>query len=153
MGMTISFALSYRDVKELLTERGLDFSHETVRRWVGSLRFLGAMACAAPALAAETISVMIDKRKIRASASLGPRRRYDRNGRVAMSSRIRRRRPTKTGRRHPGKEDRLRHAAAGGQRRLLLSLSPEHERPNFGGARVRKVGVSVCVHGLCRALR
>ena len=63
MGMTISFALSYRDVKELLTERGLDFSHETVRRWVGSLRFLGAMACAAPALAAETISVMIDKRK------------------------------------------------------------------------------------------
>src|ERR1700722_10478243 len=28
------FTLSYRDVEELLAERGLDVSHETVRRWV-----------------------------------------------------------------------------------------------------------------------
>lgn len=28
------FTLSYRDVEELLTERGLDISYETVRRWV-----------------------------------------------------------------------------------------------------------------------
>jgi len=28
------FTLSYRDVEELLTERGLDVSYETVRRWV-----------------------------------------------------------------------------------------------------------------------
>jgi putative transposase len=26
--------LSYRDVEELLAERGLDVSYETVRRWV-----------------------------------------------------------------------------------------------------------------------
>ncbi len=28
------FALSYRDVEELLAERGLDISYETIRRWV-----------------------------------------------------------------------------------------------------------------------
>jgi hypothetical protein len=30
----LRFALSYRDVEELLAERGLDVSYETVRRWV-----------------------------------------------------------------------------------------------------------------------
>jgi putative transposase len=30
----IRFTLSYRDVEELLAERGLDLSYETVRRWV-----------------------------------------------------------------------------------------------------------------------
>jgi putative transposase len=30
----IRFTLSYRDVEELLAERGLDVSYETVRRWV-----------------------------------------------------------------------------------------------------------------------
>ena len=29
-----SFTLSYRDVEELLAERGLDISYETVRCWV-----------------------------------------------------------------------------------------------------------------------
>ncbi len=28
------FSLSYRDVEDLLTERGIDVSYETVRRWV-----------------------------------------------------------------------------------------------------------------------
>jgi putative transposase len=28
------FALSYRDVEDLLAERGIDVTHETVRRWV-----------------------------------------------------------------------------------------------------------------------
>ena len=28
------FTLSYRDVEDLLAERGLDVSYETVRRWV-----------------------------------------------------------------------------------------------------------------------
>ena len=28
------FTLSYRDVEDLLAERGLDLSYETVRRWV-----------------------------------------------------------------------------------------------------------------------
>ena len=32
--MCVSFTLSYRDVEELLAERGLDVSYETVRRWV-----------------------------------------------------------------------------------------------------------------------
>ena len=30
----LPFTLSYRDVEELLAERGLDLSYETVRRWV-----------------------------------------------------------------------------------------------------------------------
>src|ERR1700747_1379983 len=30
----LRFSLSYRDVEELLAERGLDLSYETVRRWV-----------------------------------------------------------------------------------------------------------------------
>src|SRR5580704_8391905 len=32
--LCLRFTLSYRDVEELLAERGLDISHETVRRWV-----------------------------------------------------------------------------------------------------------------------
>src|SRR2546430_16336839 len=38
----LRFTLSYRDVEELLAERGLDISYETVRRWV--LRFGPAIA-------------------------------------------------------------------------------------------------------------
>src|SRR5256886_12689935 len=38
----LRFTLSYRDVEELLAERGLDFSYETVRRWV--LKFGPAIA-------------------------------------------------------------------------------------------------------------
>src|SRR5215204_2472377 len=30
----VRFTLSYRDVEELVAERGLDISYETVRRWV-----------------------------------------------------------------------------------------------------------------------
>ena len=30
----LRFTLSYRDVEDLLAERGLDVSYETVRRWV-----------------------------------------------------------------------------------------------------------------------
>src|SRR6516162_1881179 len=44
----LRFTLSYRDVEDLLAERGLDVSHETVRRWV--LKFGPAnRAKAAPA--------------------------------------------------------------------------------------------------------
>src|ERR687884_1709474 len=32
--MYLRFTLSYRDVEELLAERGLDISYETIRRWV-----------------------------------------------------------------------------------------------------------------------
>ena len=35
----LRFTLSYRDVEELLAERGLDISSETVRCWVLKLRF------------------------------------------------------------------------------------------------------------------
>ena len=34
----LRFTLSYRDVEELLAERGLDVSYETVRRWVVEIR-------------------------------------------------------------------------------------------------------------------
>src|ERR671939_152091 len=30
----LRFTLSFRDVEELLAERGIDLSHETIRRWV-----------------------------------------------------------------------------------------------------------------------
>lgn len=30
----LRFSLSYRDVEELLSERGVEVSYETVRRWV-----------------------------------------------------------------------------------------------------------------------
>jgi putative transposase len=39
----LRFTLSYRDVEELLAERGLEVSYETVRRWV--LKFGPAFAC------------------------------------------------------------------------------------------------------------
>src|ERR1700747_1283645 len=38
----LRFTLSYRDVEELLAERGLNVSYETVRRWV--LKFGSAIA-------------------------------------------------------------------------------------------------------------
>jgi transposase-like protein len=38
----LRFTLSYRDVEELLAERGLEVSYETVRRWV--LKFGAAVA-------------------------------------------------------------------------------------------------------------
>jgi putative transposase len=38
----LRFTLSYRDVEELLAERGLDITYETVRRWV--LKFGPAIA-------------------------------------------------------------------------------------------------------------
>src|SRR2546421_10032422 len=38
----LRFTLSYRDVEELLAERGFDISYETVRRWV--LKFGPAIA-------------------------------------------------------------------------------------------------------------
>ncbi len=38
----LRFTLSYRDVEELLVERGLDVSYETIRRWV--LKFGPAFA-------------------------------------------------------------------------------------------------------------
>src|SRR5438067_9407473 len=38
----LRFTLSYRDVEELLAERGFDVSYETVRRWV--LKFGAAVA-------------------------------------------------------------------------------------------------------------
>jgi transposase-like protein len=38
----LRFTLSYRDVEELLAERGLDISYATVRRWV--LKFGPAIA-------------------------------------------------------------------------------------------------------------
>ena len=36
------FALSYRDVEDMLAERGIDVSYETVRRW--TLKFGGIIA-------------------------------------------------------------------------------------------------------------
>jgi putative transposase len=45
----LPFTLSYRDVEELLTERGLGLSYETVRRWVLKFGPLIAAASTPPA--------------------------------------------------------------------------------------------------------
>src|SRR3954453_18885033 len=50
MWLYLRSMLSYRDVEELLAERGLDVSYETVRRWVGKFgsaiaRNLGQLRC------------------------------------------------------------------------------------------------------------
>lgn len=37
------FALSYRDVEDMVAERGIDVSYETVRRW--ALKFGAAITC------------------------------------------------------------------------------------------------------------
>ena len=47
----LRFTLSYRDVEELLAERGLDLSYETIRRWVLKFGPLLARAAAAAPLA------------------------------------------------------------------------------------------------------
>ena len=56
----LRFTLSYRDVEELLAERGLEVSYETVRRWV--LKF-------GPAFARN-----LRRLRPRPSASVAPRR-------------------------------------------------------------------------------
>jgi transposase-like protein len=43
----LRFTLSYRDVEELLAERGLDISYETARCWVLKIR-TGDRATATP---------------------------------------------------------------------------------------------------------
>src|SRR5215207_7303147 len=45
--MYLRFTLSYRDVEDLLAERGIEVSYETVRRWV--LTFGPALARRLPA--------------------------------------------------------------------------------------------------------
>jgi hypothetical protein len=47
------FTLSYRDVEDLLAKRGLDISHETVRRWALKFGPLIARKLAAAPTAAE----------------------------------------------------------------------------------------------------
>jgi hypothetical protein len=42
----LRFTLSYRDVEELLAERGLDVSYETIRRWVLEFGLQFARNCA-----------------------------------------------------------------------------------------------------------
>ena len=44
----LRFTLSYRDVEELLAERGLDVSYETVRLWVPKFGPLIARTAARP---------------------------------------------------------------------------------------------------------
>jgi transposase-like protein len=50
----LRFTLSYRDVEELLAERGLDISYETVRCWV--LKFGRATAAPVPCAAEQSLA-------------------------------------------------------------------------------------------------
>ncbi len=49
------FTLNYRDVEEMLPERGLDVSYETVRRWFLKLDLSSSPIYAAPASGPATI--------------------------------------------------------------------------------------------------
>jgi transposase-like protein len=63
----LRFGLSYRDVEELLSERGIEVDHVTVYRWV--LRFT-------PLLVSRVVSSMSNHGSLRAWLSAGaPRRR------------------------------------------------------------------------------
>ena len=49
---SLRYSLSFRDVEELLRERGLEVDHTTIRRWVGPAlrsRTGGAAALSSPA--------------------------------------------------------------------------------------------------------
>jgi putative transposase len=53
----LRFTLSYRDVEDLLAERGLDVSYETVRRWVLKFGPLDrAQSAAAPPAAEQSLA-------------------------------------------------------------------------------------------------
>src|SRR5215475_5071772 len=59
----LRFTLSYRDVEELLAERGLNISYETVRRWVlkfGPNRAHAGVACGHLALHFDRATNRID---------------------------------------------------------------------------------------------
>jgi transposase-like protein len=47
MWLYLRFTLSYREVEELLAERGLEISYETVRRWVLEARKIATAAVVA----------------------------------------------------------------------------------------------------------
>src|ERR1700720_2862554 len=53
----LRFTLSYRDVEELLAERGLEISYETVRRWVRKFGPRSRDGCASVALGRATAGI------------------------------------------------------------------------------------------------
>src|ERR1700682_3005383 len=53
----LRFTLSYCDVEELLAERGLDISYETVRRWVLKFGPTTATAAGAPSSPERSIGI------------------------------------------------------------------------------------------------
>jgi hypothetical protein len=69
------FTLSYRDVEDLLAERGLYISHETVRRWVLKFGPLIARKLAAPAAAERPMAPRRDGGSDRRRADVSVARR------------------------------------------------------------------------------
>src|SRR5450631_4017286 len=57
------FALSYRDVEDMLAERGIDVSYETVRRW--ALKFGGIIAAQAETRTASAGRAVASRRSVR----------------------------------------------------------------------------------------
>src|SRR4051794_10190055 len=64
----VRFTLSYRDVEELLAERGLEVSYETIRRWGPEVR---ASHCAAPAATSPAADGALASRRDGGAASRG----------------------------------------------------------------------------------
>jgi hypothetical protein len=71
----LRFTLSYRDVEELLAERGLDVSYETVRRWVLKFGPLIAQAAARPPTPERAMAPRRDGRSDRWEADVPVARR------------------------------------------------------------------------------
>jgi transposase-like protein len=72
----LRFTLSYRDVEELLAERGIDVSYETVRRWVLKFGpFDRSETAAAPATAEQALAPRRDGGADREPANVSVARR------------------------------------------------------------------------------
>ena len=65
----LRFTLSYRDVEELLAERGVEISYETVRRWVLKFGPVIARRCAGGALSQASAGIWMRVRRERTTSN------------------------------------------------------------------------------------
>lgn len=63
--MYLRFTLSYRDVEDLLAERGIEVSYETVQRWVEGSRLRSGDRAAATGAASEAALPLASGRDVR----------------------------------------------------------------------------------------
>jgi len=79
----LRFTLRYRDVEELLAERGLDISYETVRCWVRPLRrCLDALNALAVGIGNTRVNWVLDANRARGIIGKGQVLPYTHRGRI-----------------------------------------------------------------------